>query len=176
MGIMQAMQSTQQSQQNQQTQQTLILNGNITNRLPTTASLKVQKQKSNDLIDLTDEEEKTKSESKKLGRHVSSAFKKTPVAFTSQDSRVLSGTVSAPMTVSTATIITNPQNQRTIMQGHSAPHYQRLIQVPPGVALSNQANIRVLQHNSQSTPAAIMVSTKIISVFDKIMKKSNLIS
>lgn len=46
----------------QQAQQAVILNGN---RVSTTAPITVQKQKANnDLIDLTDEEEKTKSELK----------------------------------------------------------------------------------------------------------------
>lgn len=47
----------------QQVQQAVILNGNLNaNRVPNTNSITVQKAKANnDLIDLTDEEEKTKS-------------------------------------------------------------------------------------------------------------------
>ena len=145
----------------QQPQQTVILNGNIPNRNSNTTQINVQKPKSNDLIDLTDEEEKTKSESMKMRQHISRALQKTPINFTSQDSRVLSATVNTPITVTTATIITNPQAQRAIMQSHSQTHqqYQRVIQtIPTSVAISNQGtNIRVVQPNSQSTPTALVV-------------------
>ncbi|XP_043478012.1 activating transcription factor 7-interacting protein 1 isoform X2 [Leptopilina heterotoma] len=114
----------------QQVQQAVILNGNLNaNRVPNTTPITVQKAKANnDLIDLTDEEEKTKT------------------------------TVSTPIVTTATIISNHPQARGNIIQSNATSHYQRVIQaIPTSVALSGQTtNIRVVQPNSQTTPTALV--------------------